>query len=174
VLQTEISSHFFEIKYYIGSNNNGNCLGKFQKKEKNMKTFKLIIAIIGMLVLSNAALARVRTIRAIDMGNSMWSDLARGKLGDIIVEFRQGDELPVNFEAQGDLLETKQPSISYVTVKKNFWLRLSQNEVEISFDGNEFKKLNESVTGSIEAGAGSAVNGGVADAINIVFKAFLK
>ena len=113
-------------------------------------------------------------MRATDMGSTMWSDLAHGKLGDVVVEFRQGDELPVSFEAQGDLIETRQTSVSDIGIKKNFWLRLSQNDIEISFDGTTFKKINDVLTGSLEAGAGSAQNGGVADAINIVFKAFLK
>lgn len=130
--------------------------------------------IVGMLVLTGAAQASGKVVRATEMGSTMWSDLTRGKLSDIVVEFRQGDELPVSFEAQGDLIETRQSSVSYVGIKKNFWLRLSQNNVEISLDGTTFKKLGDVLNGSLEAGAGSAQNGGVADAISIVFKAFLK
>ncbi len=129
---------------------------------------------LGILVLAGAAQASQKVVRATEMGTTMWSDLTRGKFGDVVVEFRQGDELPASFEAQGDLIETRQSSISYVGVKKNFWLRLSQNNVEISLDGTTFKKLSDVVTGSLDAGAGSTQNGGVADAINIVFKAFLK
>ena len=139
-----------------------------------MKNIKMVLVIAGVLFLSGAVQASGKVVRATDMGSTMWSDLAHGKLGDVVVEFRQGDDLPVSFEAQGDLIETRQSSVSYVGVKKNFWLRLSQNNVEISLDGTAFKKLNDVLTGSLEAGAGSAQNGGVADAINIVFKAFLK
>lgn len=139
-----------------------------------MRSMKMKLVMLGVLLLSGVAHAGGKVVRATDMGATMWSDLSRGKLGDVVVEFRQGDELPVTFEAQGDLLETIQTSVSYVGIKKNFWLRLSQNDVEISLDGTAFKKLNEVLTGSLEAGAGSAQNGGVADAINIMFKAFLK
>jgi hypothetical protein len=135
---------------------------------------KTTLIILGMLLLSGITQASGKIVRAPDMGNTMWSDLARGKLGNIIVEFRQGDELPVSFEAQGDLLETRQTSLSSVVIKKNFWLRLAQNNIELSLDGTIFKKLSDVLTGGLEAGAGSGQNGGVADAINIVFKAFLK
>lgn len=139
-----------------------------------MNKLKMMVATTGFVLLATSAQAGPRTVRATDMTPSMWSDLAVGRLGDMVIEFRQNDELPVSFEAQGDLLETRRTSVSYVGIKKNFWLRLSQNDVEISFDGASFKKLNESLTGSIEAGAGTGQAGGVANAINIVFKAFLK
>ena len=139
-----------------------------------MKNMKMTVAIVGMLMLSGIANAQGKVIRATEMGTSMWSDLAQGKLGDIIIEFRQGDELPVSFEAQGDLLETRQTGVSYVGIKRNFWLRLSQNNLEISLDGVTFKKITDVLKGSLEAGAGTAQNGGVADAINITFKTFLK
>jgi hypothetical protein len=139
-----------------------------------MKSMKMKLLVMGILLLSGVAQAGGKVVRATDMGTTMWSDLTKGKLGDVVVEFRQGDELPVTFEAQGDLIETRQTSMSYVGIKRNFWLRLSQNDVEISLDGTTFKKLNEVLTGSLEAGAGSAQNGGVADAITIMFKAFLK
>lgn len=139
-----------------------------------MKGMKMKLLVVGVLLLSGVAQASGKVVRATEMGTTMWSDLTKGKLGDVVVEFRQGDELPVTFEAQGDLIETRQTSVSYVGIKRNFWLRLSQKDVEISLDGMTFKKLNDVLTGSLEAGAGSAQNGGVADAISIMFKAFLK
>ncbi|MBL7544128.1 MAG: hypothetical protein JNL11_09940 [Bdellovibrionaceae bacterium] len=135
---------------------------------------KMKLLVAGVLLLSAVVQAGGKVFRATDMGTTTWSDLAKGKLGDVVVEFRQGDEVPITFEAQGDLVETKQASVNYVGIKRNFWLRLSQNDIEISMDGTTFKKLNEVLTGSLEAGAGSAQNGGVADAITIMFKAFLK
>lgn len=139
-----------------------------------MKQVKIKLIMVGMLLLSGATQARTKVMRATDMGTTMWSDLSHGKLGDVVVEFRQGDELPISFEAQGDLIESKQNSISYVGVKKSFWLRLSQNLIEISLDGTVFKKMNDVLTGSLEAGTGSDQNGGPANSINIMFKAFLK
>ena len=139
-----------------------------------MRKLRMVIVLTGMLVLTGAVPASAKVVRATEMGSSMWSDLTKGKLDEVTVEFRQGDELPVAFEAQGDLMETRQTSVSTVGIKRNFWLKLSQNDIVISMDGTTFKKLNEVTSGSLEAGAASATNGGVADAINIVFKAFLK
>lgn len=133
-----------------------------------IKSGSLVIA--GMLMLSGVAQANGKVIRATEMASVNWSDLSTAKLGDFVVEFRQGDEIPLSFHAEGDLIETRQNSVSTVVVKKNFWIRLSSNLIEISFDGTNFKKIQEAVSGSIEAGAGSAQNGGFADAINVVFK----
>jgi hypothetical protein len=139
-----------------------------------MKNVKVTIAMLAMMFLTGSAQAGPKVIRATELGPTMWSDLNLGKLGDVVVEFRQGDYLPVTFVAQGDLIETRQFSVSYVGVKRNFWLQLNQNNVEISLDGTTFRKISDVLTGALEAGAGSAQNGGLADAINITFKALLK
>ncbi len=139
-----------------------------------MSNVKMILLTAGMLLFVNATYANRRVIRAPEVNTLLWSDLKAGKLTEVVIEFRQGDELPVTFEAQGDLIETRQNTMGFLGIKKNFWLRFSKNSVEISMDGISFKKFNEVLTGQIEVGAGSAQNGGVADAINILFKASIK
>lgn len=139
-----------------------------------MKNMKMVAVIVGMLLLAGGAEASAKVMRATEMGSVMWSDLSHGKLSDVIIEFRQGDELPVSFAAEGDLIETKRSSVSYIGIKRNFWISLSQNDLKLSLDGVNFKKFSDLLTGSLEAGAGSDQNGGVANSINIVFKAFLK
>lgn len=139
-----------------------------------MKNMKLTLMMVGIMIFAGILHANGKVIRATDMGATMWSDLVDRKLGDVVVEFRQGDELPFTFEARGDLLETRQTTVSSILIKKNFWLRLYQDNVEISLDGTVFRKINEVLTGSLEARADSAQSGGVVDSINIIFKAFLK
>lgn len=139
-----------------------------------MKTLKTTLVIAVSVLLSSMTFANSKSLRASEMSAAAWSEFTKGKLGDIVIEFRQGDELPVTFQAEGDLIETKQTSVSYVGVKKNFWLRLGKNDIEISLDGTEFKKLNQMIAGSLQAGAGTDQNGGVANAVNVVLKAFLK
>lgn len=139
-----------------------------------MKCITIKLLVMSLLLVSGVAYADGKVVRATDMADNMWSDLSKGKLGDVSIEFRQGDQLPVTFEAQGDLIETRQTSVSYIGIKKNFWLRVRRNEVEISWDGATFKKLNEVLKGSLEVGAGSTENGGVANAITIMFKSFMK
>ncbi len=139
-----------------------------------MKDIRYVLIGLGFFAVAQTATATERLIRASEMTPTTWSDLTKGRWGDVVVEFRQGDELPVTLDAQGDLFETTQASVSYVGVKKNFWLRLRGQQVDLSFDGRTFKKLSDSLTGRLDVGAGSAQNGGVADAIQISLKVFQK
>jgi hypothetical protein len=132
------------------------------------------ILLMGILLYSALTQASENIVRATNLGSTMWSELRQGKLADTIVEFREGDELPVTLEAHGDLLESRATSPSYIRVKKNFWLRVDENIVAISLDSKTFKNLRDVLTGSLEVGTGSGQNGGMAEAINIAFKAFLK
>ena len=75
-----------------------------------MKTFRTALLASVVMISGAARAASAKTVRAAEMSPSMWAHLAKGRLGEIIVEFRQGDELPLRFEAQGDLIETRQPS----------------------------------------------------------------
>lgn len=121
-----------------------------------------------------AGLSEAKTIRATEMNGSLWSNLSAGTLNDITIEFRQGDELPVHITAEGDLIETTQTATSYVGIKRKFWLKVQQTKIQISLDGTTFKDMSDVLSGRIEAGAGSDQNGGFANAINVIFKAFLK
>lgn len=139
-----------------------------------MRNINKIIILLGLCLQFCIAQASRKVIRVTEMDATMRSELSRGKLNDITLEFRQGDELPISFEAQGDLLETRQNSISYIGVKKNFWLLLNQDTIEMSLDGTNFKKMSEVITGSLEAGTGTGQSTGVVESINFVLKAFLK
>lgn len=139
-----------------------------------MRKTTMRLLVVGMLLCCGIAQAHGKVVRATELRGTMLSDFTRGKLGNMVVEFRQGDELPLSFEAHGDLIETRQPLVSSVGIKKDFWLRLIQQDVEISLDGTTFKKIGEVASGSLEAGFGSAQNGGVVDSINIIFNAILK
>jgi len=137
-----------------------------------MKKAKTLL-IAGCLLLCAGA-SEAKTIRATEMNSSLWSSLSNRALSELIIEFRQGDELPVSITAEGDLMETTQSATSYIGVKKNFWLKVQQDEIQMSLDGTNFKNINEVVTGSIEAGTGSDQSGGIANAITLALKAFLK
>lgn len=130
------------------------------------------VLIVLSLLLGSAAEAKI--IRATEMNGSLWTRLMVGSAEELIVEFRQGDELPVSFSAQGDLIETSRTGVSYVSVKKNFWLKLESNNVQMSLDGTVFKPIEETITGSFTAGAGSGDNGEVANAISFGLRANTK
>ena len=139
-----------------------------------MKIIKLALVISGVLCSMSAAQANDRTLRASEVNGQMWSDLQQGKLENITFEFRQGDEIPMTFEAQGDFLETRQASVSYITVKRNFWIKTKNNDLKVSLDGRNFKKLEDVMTGTLAAGFGSQQAGGPVNAFNVIFNATAK
>lgn len=131
------------------------------------KTLQLLVLAIGLCIVS---LSEAKTIRASDMNSGLWSQLAAGAASDLTVEFRQGDEIPVTVVSQGDFLETRQAGVTYVTVKKSFWVRFVNSNPQMSLDGTSFKPLSDLVTGSVQAGAETATNGGPVNAINLIFQ----
>ena len=135
---------------------------------------KTLINATLALALSFVSIAEAKIVRATEMNSSLWSHLTAGSSEELIVEFRQGDELPVTFSSEGDLLGTTQVGTSYVIVKKSFWLKLQNNDGQMSLDGIIYKPINDVVTGSFTAGANSGHNGGPANAINLILRANLK
>lgn len=134
-------------------------------------TVKIMIVALGLCLTS---IAEAKTVRATEMNSSLWSKLTAGTADELIVEFRQGDQLPVNLSAKGDFLETTQPGVAYVSVKRNFWLKLQNSDVQMSVDGSTFKPLKEVVGGILTAGTDADQSGGIANAISIALEAYLK
>lgn len=132
---------------------------------------QMIILAISLCI---GGIANAKTVRATEMNSDLWSKLTAGISSELIVEFRQGDELPVTFSSKGDFLETVQIGTSYVEVKRDFWLKLQGNDVQMSLDGNTYKPISDVATGSFSAGANSGSNGGPANAINLVLESYLK
>src|SRR5436305_5353907 len=56
-----------------------------------------------------------------------------------ILVYQKGDEVPVRFVMEGDLAETKGDSPVYVTVKRTFFLKLTDEGSFISFDGIDYR-----------------------------------
>jgi hypothetical protein len=136
-----------------------------------MKTVKMAV-MVGALWL--AASAQAKTVRATEMTTADWAQLRSGTAETFVVEFRQGDQLPVYLAAKGDFIETAQPGTTMVSVKRNFWLMLQNNQLQMSLDGSAYKPIQNLVTGAVTADADGSVPGGPADVINIVFSAILK
>lgn len=139
-----------------------------------MRLKMMVLVLASILATAVNAQAKTTRIRATDLRSSVWAQLSKLTSDDLLVEFQQGDELPITIESKGDLLETHQTGLNTVIVKKNFLVHFSQAGVEISFDGHTYKKIGDALKGSIGVGAGSVQNGGVADAINIIFEAYVK
>jgi hypothetical protein len=97
-----------------------------------------------------------------------------GEASERIVEFRQGDRLPVSLSTKGDFLETVEAGNAYVNVKRNFWLKLKDNDVQVSLDGVTYKPIKDVVAGTFSAGTSADESGGVAGALNVALEAYLK
>ena len=132
------------------------------------------IILVALVTIGHMATAQTRVLRAREMNSDQWSEIFKKGSEDFTVEFRQDDEIPVSFSAQGDLLETSKAGISYVQVKRTFWLKLQNKDVVLSLDGNNFKPLNQVVSGSFSAGAGSGQSGLPVNAIELSLRALLK
>ena len=137
-----------------------------------MKQFLQIT--IALVCLWSFSVAEGKTFRASEMKNADWSRLGKAGDDEMMVEFRQGDELPLTFSAEGDFLETTRNEISLLHVKRDFWLRAKGDKLDASLDGMSFRPLNELMTGQLSAGAGGAENGGPVNAIHLLLKANLK
>ena len=131
-------------------------------------------AFIALCILLIAYGAQAKTVRATELDRAAWTKVGNGVLGDMTIEFRQGDQLPINLKAEGDLVETPQPIPSTITVKRNFWIRSQSSKLQFSLDGQNFKDISDAISGSLEVGADTPTSGGIADAIHINFKSFLK
>jgi len=140
-----------------------------------MNTMKMITLTAAIALAT--CFAEAKTLIAKDLTPQTWSDIASGKLQDITIEFRSGDELPLSFVAEGDFFQTKDPGVNYIQIKKSFWVKpdIAHSQILVSLDGVTFKPLTEVMTGSFQVGAGSDDNNsGVAKGIQTVLRADLR
>jgi len=137
-----------------------------------MTKTKVVLTIASLLMLT--VVSEAKSVRATELNESVWSQITSPSAKGVVIEFREGDEIPMNFTAEGDLVETRQAATSSVRVKRNFWLKVDASNMQISFNGRDFNELSEVLSGSLEAGADSQQSGGLANAINIAFKSFVK
>ncbi len=134
----------------------------------------IIKTTLAIAVVFAVNIAEANTIRATEMTQSNWSDLQSGKAANMTIEFRERDELPVSFIAEGDLFTTTSSVTNYIIIKRNFWVKASSNSLTMSLDGVTFKPIEQLMTGSFSAGAGQNPNDGTANSIQLLFKAFLR
>jgi hypothetical protein len=90
--------------------------------------------------------------RGKDVGEA-FDAVRSGAIPDAIVIFQGGDEIPVQLEAQGDFIESKPGPASTVRVKRDFWIKISQTDVELSTDGLNYSNLQSVVAGKLSLGA---------------------
>lgn len=136
---------------------------------------KIRTAILATIALGLSNLAAAANLRATELSAPLWGQLPQNSPQSIvIIEFRQGDKLPVSLTSTGDLLQTPEPAMGQVEVKRNFWLKVQDNQIQISLDGVTYKDFRDALHGRIEAGFDVGSSGGIARAINMAFRADLK
>ena len=134
-----------------------------------MKTvFSLVI--LGGLIFVGSAEARLSVAHE----DRERSSVAATEEEKEVAEFRQGDQIPVSFLAEGDLIETSQSAVNYVVVKRTFWLKKENDEIMISLDGTNFKPFKELSTLQLSASAESSDKSGIINTISLAVKAKLK
>jgi hypothetical protein len=139
-----------------------------------MRKVVVILAVAVSLALLGQSYAQAKPIRATELSSQVWSQFNRGEIGELTVEFREGDEIPVILQAGGDLIETRDNNPTFVGVKRSFWVRVAENQVLMSLDGSTFKPFSSVIEGSLTVGASSGHNGGPANAVNVLLTAYLK
>jgi hypothetical protein len=141
------------------------------RRNNNMKQLAQLASIAALILV--ASFSEARNIRATDLDSKEWSHFFAGEYNDWIIEFRQGDEIPVSLTAEGDFFETNQIHSTPLYIKKNFWLKINDKKgVLASLDGTNFQPLPQFATGTLTVGAGS--QNGVANGINMNIKAIQK
>jgi hypothetical protein len=121
-----------------------------------------------------ATMSEAQTLRATDIDSSTWGKVFSGQMNGVTIEFRQGDELPMTFSAEGDFFETRQIYETPVSIKKSFWMKVSKNIVLFSLDGSSYKPLPQVASGNFLFGAGSNPGDARANTLNMQLKAYMK
>ncbi|HEY8271096.1 MAG TPA: hypothetical protein VIG33_09440 [Pseudobdellovibrionaceae bacterium] len=137
-----------------------------------MNKFMQLTAIAALILV--ATLSEAQTLRATDIDSATWMKIFSGQLRDLIVEFRQGDEIPTTLTAEGDFFETLRTQPTPLSIKKNFWMKVEQNNLLFSLDGTDFKPLPQVASGTLSIGTGAGDAGGRANQLNINLKAYRK
>lgn len=138
---------------------------------------KMILVILTLLLCSTVNASVENSIRVSKLSSELIARIQKGEVKNLIVEFKEGDRLPVNLKAEGDLFESVDSNPTFAEVKKDFCVKVDGSNLLMSLDGVNFKPFNQMARGSVSVGTNADGNNGTgfpAGAINIIFSAFLK
>lgn len=138
---------------------------------------KMTFVILALLLCSAVKADTGSSIRVSKLGPEMMTKIQKGEVKNLVVEFKEGDRLPVNLKAEGELFESVDSNPIFVEVKKDFYVKVTGSNVQMSFDAVNFSPINELIRGSVSVGANSDNSNTVnfpASVINVIFSAFLK
>lgn len=127
-----------------------------------------LVFLVASTMMTTGAFAK--TMRASQLGESALQSFMSGDHDDVL-EFQSGDKIKVTFKADGDLLESTSNGFTKLKVKTTFYIRKDNDQLLMSFDGQDFKPLKEVITGRLSA---NASRDSAATDINIVLFANIK
>jgi len=116
-----------------------------------MKILKIMIA--ALLVVSFSSNVFAKNIRATELSNTLIAQLLTDKNKNYVVEFRSGDQIPLNFEAKGDLFDSTENINNVLNIKKDFFIKIANDTVSISLNGSNYLSLNDAISGNFSLGS---------------------
>ena len=124
----------------------------------------LLVMFVAPLLMGVTSEASMKKIRFSDISSKEFKNILNGNPADLVVEFRQGDQIPISINAVGDIFETRDSEPNHLVVKRSFFLKFDQMPTLLmSWDGERFVPFKELVGGKFEIG----VEGAPASQINI-------
>jgi hypothetical protein len=118
---------------------------------KDLMNKAIPFAVLALSILGCASGPPPRVFRVTDMKGM--SELANGQ--PMIIEFHEGDTLPLDFSLQGPLLESAKDAPPIIlTAKRRFFLRIDGDGFHSSLDGKDFSK-NPNAPGTFQIGIGA-------------------
>lgn len=110
---------------------------------------------IPMILASSMLLAEQPCLSIRDLGPQHMEKMQQGTL-NCILEVREGDELPLNFQLTGDTLAFKTPPESGTLIAlRTFYILVEGEELYLSIDKENWLLPWDFFTGSLSAAIGS-------------------
>lgn len=113
-------------------------------------TSKLIYVTVLTLIFSFPAFAKV--IHYSELSEAEMRTFLEGKSEDVC-EVRKNDVFNVKLDLSGNVLEATNNNLAKVKVKKGFFLKMSEQQLLMSWDGEEFKPFKDLISGQLSAAA---------------------
>ncbi|HEY3252334.1 MAG TPA: hypothetical protein VGJ91_00215 [Polyangiaceae bacterium] len=94
-----------------------------------------VAAVLGML--SGCAHGALNPVRVRASDPLPWPAVRQGQ--GLIVDYKAGERIPVSMQVDGEIIETTpNPSVVWLTVKRDFSVRIRGAEIKTSLDGVHF------------------------------------
>ena len=115
-----------------------------------------------------------KTIRITKLDTLNLNQIISSQNQEYVIEFREGDLIPLHFEAKGDFIETRKSLLNDLIVKRDFYIKIKKGNISLSLDGRLYKSLKKYIKGVISISSGTENKDHVPNLIKVMLAAFLK